>query len=84
MAKAKKVSDIWKEVGAATVGAAVGGVLGMLFAPASGATTRKNVVKKTRQVASATKKAVVRAEKEVGKAAKKVGKEVAKRTHKTA
>lgn len=67
MAKGKKTSSIWGEVGAATVGMAIGGALGVLFAPEKGNKLRGRIAK-------GGKKAVSR----VNRLAKEVGARVNK------
>ena len=50
MAKSQKAQMSWGELGAATFGAALGGVLGMLFSPRSGEKNRQSVARTTRKV----------------------------------
>jgi len=54
MAKASK-SKLGASVGAAAIGVAIGGILGMLFAPKSGKQTRADIATKGRKVADAAK-----------------------------
>ena len=48
-------NDSLKVIGALLVGAAVGGVLGILFAPAKGTVTRKKIAGKSEDVTDALK-----------------------------
>jgi gas vesicle protein len=74
---AKQKTPIWAEIGAAAVGAAVGGVLGMLFSPKSGKENRKTVVKKSRAVAASATRVAKQVEKTSSKAVSKGVKKVA-------
>jgi len=57
MAKASK-SNLGTELGVAALGMAVGGVLGMLFAPQSGKQTRKKIASKGRKAVASVSKTV--------------------------
>ena len=48
-------NDSLKVIGALLVGAAVGGVLGILFAPAKGTVTRKKIAGKSEDITDAIK-----------------------------
>ncbi len=48
-------NDSLKVIGALVVGAAVGGILGILFAPAKGTVTRRKIVGKTEDTTDAIK-----------------------------
>ena len=61
MAKAQKSNAGWGELGAATLGVALGGVLGMLFAPKAGKQTRKEIAVKTRRVTATAGRAAGKA-----------------------
>ena len=73
MAKSKVVKKklLWRELGAAGVGAVIGGALGMLFSPKDGAKNRKLVVKKAKKITASTVKAVKKELETVTKTAKK-------------
>lgn len=62
MAKGKKRDALWGELGAAALGAAVGGMLGMLFAPKSGKQTRKELASKGRKAVAAASRSARAAE----------------------
>ena len=61
MAKARK-SPLGIEVGAAAIGMAIGGILGMLFAPKSGKQTRKALASKGRKLAATASRTVKKSE----------------------
>jgi|TARA_R110000737_G_scaffold352515_2_gene398849 gas vesicle protein len=50
-----KSNNIEKVLGAAAVGALIGGALGILFAPAKGSKTRKNILGKGEELKNAVK-----------------------------
>ncbi len=56
MASKKSKSFPWSQVGSAAFGAALGGVLGMLFAPQSGKKTRAALASEGRKVARSTRR----------------------------
>lgn len=58
---ASKKSSAWAELGAAGVGALIGGALGLLFSPKSGAQNRKMIAKEAKKAATAVSKATAKA-----------------------
>jgi gas vesicle protein len=49
-------NDTGKMIGTLLIGAAIGGILGVLFAPGKGSETRKKIYGKTEGIATALKK----------------------------
>lgn len=67
MATKAQKSQLGLELGALGIGAAVGGVLGMLFAPQSGKQTRKAVTRGGKRLAASAVKTVKKIEKKGAK-----------------
>jgi gas vesicle protein len=65
MAKKSKSGLPWAEIGSAAFAATVGGVLGMLFAPASGKKTRQALASEGKKLVTRSTKTVKRVTKEV-------------------
>lgn len=76
MAQKRKTNILQKEITSATIGAVVGGVLGMLFSPKSGKQNRAALAKEGRKAVKVATNAVRSAEKKATKvvATKKVAK----------
>jgi len=72
----KTAKTVGKYGAAGLIGAAVGATLGVLFAPASGKTTRKNIATGTKKAANKVSHTVVKGEKAVVKGVKKVSRKV--------
>jgi len=82
MAKASKSKVIWAEVGSAALGAAVGGVLGLLFSPNSGKKNRGLIAKEGKKASVGIKKTVKDVSGNLKKAAKTVEAKATKITKK--
>ena len=65
---ARKNNKLGTEIASATIGAVIGGVLGMLFSPKSGKQNRATLAKEGRKVAKAATKVVQNVEKQAPKA----------------
>ena len=77
MPRAKKAALPWSQISSAAFGAAVGGVLGMLFSPNSGKKNRQLVVKEGKKVASVATRAAKQVKKEIVKTSLVLEKKVA-------
>ena len=76
--KKAKSSFSWSELGAVSFGAAVGGVLGMLFSPNSGRKNRAVLAKEGKKLVKTATKAVQQAEKAAESSKAKVASAVKK------
>ena len=54
----EKTKNTGKQIGALLVGAAIGGTLGVLFAPEKGSVTRKKLMEKTDEIKDNLKETV--------------------------
>ena len=58
MAKVQKSKSVWGEIGIAALSAAVGGALGVLFAPKTGKQVRKELATTGKKTIKTVRKAV--------------------------